>query len=103
MIYIVKENLKKFIVLTEKMTTYFYQQNKNSGYELYDEVLTSLANIMDELSYLNDQKILEVDIVKINSMLEKALQALMNQDTIMFADVMNFEIINEMRYYYGSL
>lgn len=103
MIYKVKDNLSKFIVLTEKMTTYFYQQNKERGYELYDEVLNSLVNIMDELAYLNDANIIKVDIVKINSMLGKALQAMMQKDTIMFADVMNFEIINEMKYYYGNL
>ena len=99
----IKYNIKHFVTLTEKMTTCFYQQDPKRGFELYDEVLDALLNTMDELTYLNSQQVISFDITKMNTKLEKAMTAIMNKDTILFSDIMNFEIVQEVKTYYNTL
>jgi acyl-CoA hydrolase len=103
MISKVKANLKNFIQITEEMTTAFYQRKDKQGYELYEKFLDALVDVVDELAYLNDNKMLQVDVSKINGMLAKALQALEINDTVTFADVIQFEILSDIKMYYNKL
>ncbi len=93
----IKENLVSCINLTEQMNICFYQQNNDSGYQLLNTVLGSLLNVIEELTYLKNNKIVSVDIESINKILESALQALESHDTVLFADIMQFEIIDLLK------
>ncbi|WP_455714571.1 hypothetical protein [Anaerosporobacter sp.] len=93
----IKNNLINCISCTEQMNIYFYQQNRDAGYQVLNDVLGSLMNVMEELTYLRNTNEIEIDINIINKMLESALQALESQDTVLFADIMQFEIVDLLK------
>lgn len=93
----IKENLVSCINLTEEMNICFYQQNNDRGYQLLNAVLGSLMNVIEELTYLKNNGLISVDIDSFNKILESALQALENHDTVLFADIMQFEIIDLLK------
>lgn len=93
----IKENLVECINLTEEMNICFYQQKNDSGYQLLNGVLGSLMEVIEELTYLNNDEGMSIDIDFINKILEAALQALEEHDTVLFADIMQFEIIGLLK------
>lgn len=98
MIETIKNNVINLIENIEEMVICFYQQKKEQGYAKLDETLNLLGNVMDELSYLkkeNDK--LSFDLDSMNIALNHALVALQEKDTILFSDILNYELLTQLR------
>jgi hypothetical protein len=97
MIEIIGNNIDNIKYDIEQLTICFYQRKDKEAWDMLDQVLAQLANVMDEISYMKTENVaLPIDIGKLNQSLGNALQALQNSDTILFSDILRFEFLVEI-------
>lgn len=77
----------------KKIPRAFYQNFPNLGYQLMEQGTTLILEIMDMLSKECAFKQYPFAINELNGCLVQALTAYEKRDTILFADIMHFEII----------
>lgn len=94
---LIKNNIVDLCNSLEKLTVLFYQRNNDEGMKELNPILNQIFNVTEELTYLKTQnEKLTIDINKINECLNSALNALQQKDTIMFSDVLRFELMPEL-------
>lgn len=89
---------KKIEALVEQLQTItelFYQNKKQEGYQSMDGFLQNLINLTEALK--NDSLIKKEDINKINSILKSALEALGQGDCVLLADILQYELQEELK------
>lgn len=98
MIETIRNHIVDLISNTEEMAICFYQQKIEEGYVKLDEVFNQLGNVMDEVAYLKKERIdLQINIGCMNEALSNALQALQDKDTVLFSDILNYELLEQFR------
>ncbi|WP_167956041.1 hypothetical protein [Anaerosporobacter faecicola] len=93
----IERNLETCIQEVEYMNICFYQQKNNEGYQALNRVLENVLSVIEELNYLSKEAIIEIDVNQINKILETALYALEEKDYILFADIMQFELVSNLK------
>lgn len=98
MIETIRNNIMDLILNTEKMAICFYQQKKEEGYGKLDGVFNQLGNVMDEVALLKKERLdIHINIDCMNEALNHALLALQEKDTILFSDILNYELLEQFR------
>lgn len=98
MIDMIRKNIESTIANLEIMAVYFYQQKNEEANEMLNPLFGQLGNTMDEIAYLaKEQPELPIEMNEMNHVLNKALQALQEKDTILFSDIINFEFLVQLR------
>lgn len=98
MIETIKNNVINLIDNIEEMVICFYQQKKEQGYAKLDGTLNLLGNVMDELAYLKrENEKMSINLDGMNIALNHALVALQEKDTILFSDILNYELLPQLR------
>lgn len=87
-----KNSLCNAIEIINTTTDLFYQQKKEEGFKLLDKLFENIIYAVDEI--FNCDSIEGKDELKnqFNQLLIKAMKNLENNDIILLADVLNFEL-----------
>jgi hypothetical protein len=77
----------------DQITIKFYQQHTEDGYLMLNDTLAMIMKVVERLSeYKTNNSEKEIDIAGINQVLSSALYALEEKDTILFSDVLQYEL-----------
>ena len=85
-------NIKELISQIEEITEFFYQQKNNSGYQKLIPVIDSLTKVVDEISELEQESSLVEKKDRFKGILNDAMEAMVNNDTILLADILKYDI-----------
>ncbi len=99
-----KLKLSDIIVQIEGVTVCLYQQEVKKGYAKFNPVIASIAQAIDQL-YQYKKENPEIDIEE-NRLLEKmteALRAMEAGDTVLLADILQYELADYLKEIISSL
>lgn len=84
------------IALLENITTLFYQQKDKEG---YDNLLTSIDEITNIINKLDKIEAEEGNIYseELLNVLKEAISALEERDTVQLADILQYELIGQLK------
>ena len=72
----------------------FYQQNNVEAFEKFGNIIEDMTNAVDMLaSYKNEYSEFEMDEAKICGILNEAMEALEAGETIMMADIIQYDFV----------
>jgi hypothetical protein len=84
----IEEVLKEIEIVTES----FYQQKNNIGYQKLVSLIDTLAGVADMIAELEQRALLHEKIGRFTTSLNDAVEALLNKDTILLADILRYDI-----------
>lgn len=85
--------LEEAIILIDQITELFYQQKLEQGYNRFEETVTVLTQLMNELFTVNlENSEFNIERDKIVQILTSAMHALEAKDTILLSDILQYEL-----------
>lgn len=87
---VAKNDILKAIESIEELTTLFYQQKVDEGYQKLDSTLTYIAEAIDYSYKYNSETMNYINEMQI--ILNKAVISLEKKDTILLSDILNYEL-----------
>lgn len=95
------ENLKiameALIGAIAKTTELFYTQKEAEGYAAFGELLTPLSTILDKLFSLQQSgEKSEMDVSGIMPLLNEAMNAMEARDSILLADILQYDLTEQL-------
>ena len=87
----IDDMLIKVIDKIDLVTDKFYLQKQAEGYTLLDEVLKDLGTVMDAMILAG------FDVTKILNVLGMAMDALEKRDSILLADILQYEVKEQLQ------
>lgn len=89
----IKEDIEQLLNKFAVVSDLFYKQKNSEAYNVLFSVLNDIEQVINVLKNLNcENKNLYFDESKINSTLYNAKTALENNDNILLADIINYEL-----------
>ena len=95
-------NLKDVLILAitkiEEVTDLLYKQKNNEGYALLNSALINVTAAIDQLfAYKIENNSLNIDENKLISNLTEAMHAMEEKDTVLLADILQYEIVEQFK------
>lgn len=88
-----KNEINDLIQSIDQTTLLFYQQHTKEAYQQLDQMLMLLMQTMTHIAeYNRSQNIESTETTQMNQILDLALKALEKKDTILFSDIMRYEL-----------
>ncbi|HAB59324.1 MAG TPA: hypothetical protein DCE48_01170 [Lachnospiraceae bacterium] len=98
------EKINKLGDMVIEVTDSFYQQKEKQGYQMFESLYTTLIQVVDQLLIMDDElQIKKNEKNLISQYLIEALQSLENQDVILFADVLRYDVMGLINNIAGNL
>lgn len=92
-----KKKLRNIIELISELTNIFYQQDNEKGYQKLDIFLEEMTIVVDNLfQYKENHKEFILDDAKLISNFTEAMNALEQKDTVLLADILQYEILEQL-------
>lgn len=89
----IKEDIEQLLIKFAEVSDLFYKQKNSEAYNTLFSVLNDIEQVINNLKNLkNDNKNQNFDESKINSTLFNAKTAMENNDNILLADIINYEL-----------
>lgn len=86
------------IIDIEEVTECFYKQKNKEGYARLDGVLESISSAVDKIfEYKLENNSIEIDETRLISTLTDAMKAIEEKDTILLADIFQYEILEQFQ------
>ncbi len=79
------------------VTELLYQQKTKEGYLLLNGTLGKIMNIIDSIYQLRSEQNILFDDNRLINNLKTAMEAMENKDNIMLADILNYEIVEQLK------
>lgn len=99
-----KTNIVDIINRIEFITDLFYKQKTESAFENLNVILNDLTNIIDTIySFRNLNDNLDFDTNLFISKLSEALQAMEKGDTILLADILLYDLSEQLKVFYEAI
>jgi hypothetical protein len=97
-----RELIEKAILEIEQVTKLFYEQKQTEGYQQLEMTLVSIAVAIDVIYKLKNEAVLHSDIKieEIVPALSEAMKALEQRDSILLADILQYDIKNQLEIFY---
>lgn len=87
-----RNEIEELIKSIDQTITQFYQQHTQEGYSKLNDTLTKLMKVLGAVeNYKIEHNCENIDINSMNQVLNQALNALEEKDTILFSDILQFE------------
>lgn len=100
----IKEKLKQLIGQIDEVTAMLYQQDIEGGYKKLDDVLHDFVDIEDAIfDYKQKNKMDVGNTDKIVQILNEALIAMENEDYVLLADILSYDILDGLEIDYRML
>lgn len=93
-----KELLLKTIEEIERVTDYFYKQHNQTGYSELDQVITDISLTIDKIfKYRSEKQTINFDEQKLIDTLTEAMNAMEGKDTILLADILQYDLLEQFQ------
>lgn len=93
-----KEKIDNIISKIEKISELFYQQKAQKAYLALQDIIEEILICINELAkYSSEHDNIDLNIKQISIILRNALNAMEQQDTILVADILQHDMINELQ------
>ena len=100
----IKEKLKNTLTEVEEVVELFYQQKNKEAYLKMNDVISSLVDTINTLYiYKTEDDTFEFNENMLKNALTETLSALEAGDTILLADILRYEIIEQFEKMLSSL
>lgn len=88
-----KKILEETIISIDQITELFYQQKLEQGYTRFEDTVTILTQLMNELFTINlDNSEFNIERDRIVQILTSTMHALEQKDTILLSDILQYEL-----------
>ncbi|MBU5477771.1 hypothetical protein KQI69_00970 [Eubacterium sp. MSJ-13] len=92
-----KELVLKVLSDVSDTVDLFYQQKDNEAFQRFSGVLLEMTEAIDTLAtYKSEHEGFEFDEQKVCSILKDAMEALQNADSVLLADVLQYDFVEYM-------
>lgn len=89
-----KKQIELIIDKVQDVVDLFYQQNNSEAFEKFGNIIEDMTNVVDMLAaYKNEHSEFEMDETKICGILNEAMEALEAGDTVLLADIMQYDFV----------
>lgn len=93
-----KKNVMDVIIKIEEITDLLYKQEKRLAYSKLNNAIADLSSLIDQLFQLSSQnELINFDIHSMVSKLGEALQAMQDEDNVLLADILQYEIKEQLQ------
>ena len=79
------------------ITELLYQQKRIDGYALLNDALGKIMNIIDSIYQLRTEREIPFDDNRLINNLKTAMEAMENKDNVMLADILSYEIAEQLK------
>ena len=94
----IKTTLQEAILSINNITTCFYQQQENKGYKKLNETINIIEDSINKIVSLNiENDNINIDMHSIIEVLNRAMEAMESQDSILLADILQYEMVEEFQ------
>ncbi|QHQ60676.1 hypothetical protein Ana3638_07740 [Anaerocolumna sedimenticola] len=93
----IKNQINEILKEMNEITELLYQQKSKEGYVLLNGTLGKIMILMDTISKIKTEKEHLFDIERLNNNLKAALDAMEIKDNVMLADILNYEIAEQLK------
>lgn len=91
-----KKLLLKTIEEIERVTDYFYKQQNQTGYSELDQVITDISLTIDTIfKYRLEKQTINFDEQKLIATLTEAMKAIEGKDSILLADIFQYDLLEQ--------
>lgn len=91
-----KKLLLKTIEEIERVTDYFYKQQNQTGYSELDQVITDISLTIDTIfKYRLEKQTINLDEQKLIATLTEAMKAIEGKDSILLADIFQYDLLEQ--------
>lgn len=94
---ILDEQIKTIVKEIEEVSDYLYQQNYKKGYEAFNLAIEKLLPLIDGMGQMMEKRPDIFDIQGFLLSLNKAFEAMQNKDNVLLADILVFEINEQLK------
>lgn len=92
-----KERINILIESMTEVTELFYQQKNKEGYTKFSMTIELIASIVENIFlYKKDNPDIEINENEITESLRNAMQAMEEKDTVLLADILQYELIEKL-------
>lgn len=91
-----KEELESLLANIEEVTHLYYQQKNEEANEKLNGLLVQIEQNIEYILCTPDVEGSLIDRDLLNQILDAAMTALMDQDTILLADILNYEVAGRL-------
>lgn len=89
-----KNSIRDVVNAIDQNVTLFYQQKNSESYQLLNNTLNVLVQLVDLISVYNSENSeIYIDEKKLNAIFGEAMKAMENGDMILFSDILVFDLI----------
>lgn len=91
------EYIKKLYVGSENAIKFLRTKDIQAGYQLIVQITEGLEWLGDVLRLTQSVQIQKIDTLEINQLLQAMVEAMENEDISLLADVMEFELLEQIK------
>jgi DNA repair ATPase RecN len=99
----IKSQIEQVIQGLNEVTNNLYQQKIHAGYENLNSTLINLTDLMNVLYPYVKENNIELNELKLNNNLLSAIQAMEQKDNTLLADILTYEIIEQLNDIKGQI
>jgi hypothetical protein len=88
------EEVKNTICEIGEVADLFYMQKNNDAYNKLSGTLIQISDILYKLSTDVDMG-MKIDVNKLNQILYEAMNAIENKDSVLLADILQYELVEQ--------
>lgn len=92
-----KKKIEDILESTNEITDLFYQQNEQEGYRLFNEYISKLMDLVNNILLYKEECQLEFNDKVFNQTLMSVINALEKRDTIMVSDILQYELGEQLQ------
>ncbi len=93
----IKNNLNEIIHEINDVSNYLYQQKLNQGYTKLNVTLANITNVVDDVYLYMKENNLAFDENRLVSNLTLAMKAMEGKDSVLLADILVYEIAEQLK------
>lgn len=97
------EYIEKLQAAILNATTYYRQGDLSQAYQLTTAIVTGMQWLLDAINVTKDILKEELDIEKFRDTCEEVIEAFENTDTILIADLLEYEILDQISVWHEVL
>ena len=87
----------------ENVSKYFYQQKNKMGFDELNKTINKIEMSINEVISMKSNRQINIDEITIINDLSMAMKSLEANDTVLFADILNYEMIPKYEYIINEL
>lgn len=93
----IKGSIESLIMGIKEVSDLIYQQNSKQGYQKFEVILDKISNVSEQLfSLFSKGELNDFDVEKYVSVLTEAMNAMETRDDVLLADILNYDLSDQL-------